>query len=745
MTESVRESLGVGQQDFYWSVLINMKAIYNFETHFYIKRGSAGCLFLTVICLIASAAFAREIRAKECSSCPVSTSENFPILRDLVGVNQVMSAQISPDGNSLFYEIRKTDFDNNKYITELWLAGLTGDSQPLKLTEGLPTTSSYKSLRPQWSPDGKSIAYFSDRKGGSQIWRVTIGTPVEEQLTALDGWIGTEPTTLMPLSFKWSPDGKSIAFTAMSLSPPVKEAGEDDRGKVADVFWGVNWTSRTPPPVNKLWLLDIATKKAKPLTGDPLNVETLNWSPDGSRIALSARDKDADGSFQGDIYSLDVRTGKVDSLLKQEGFDSEPIWSPDGKWIAFNSQHGKEDLLYRLWVAVIPSAGGSPVYLTEKFQQETGQMLAYGKPFWSADSSRIYFGAYYRMSNHLFRVSANGGEVEKVSSDDDYYNEFSFSSDGRRVAFTRENVNAPTDVFISDTTRFMPKQVTNLNPQWRTLTLPTVEHIQWKSKDGEFDVHGLLVKPPDFKKGIRYPLLVEIQGGPSMVAAKFNHGPFYPILPFALKGYVIFIPNTRGRAGYGDKFLRAIREKGDFHPGPYDDMMAGVEYLVENGIADPNRMGILGFSYGAGLTAFAVTQTDRFKAASASDGMSDMVSAAFQAAGDPAWIKIWRDQFGLTNPWDPDQYREMVRQSAVYHVNKVKTPVLLEAGANSLVDQWRMLYQGLQRHKVTSQLVIYPRTGHGIQEPKLLFDSYRRNMEWFDQWVLGKVADETVK
>src|SRR6266542_521734 len=132
MTESVRESLGVGQQDFYWSVLINMKAIYNFETHFYIKRRSAGCLFLTVICLIASAAFAREIRAKECSSCPVSTSENFPILRDLVGVNQVMSAQISPDGNSLFYEIRTTDFDNTKYITELWLAGLTGESQPLK-------------------------------------------------------------------------------------------------------------------------------------------------------------------------------------------------------------------------------------------------------------------------------------------------------------------------------------------------------------------------------------------------------------------------------------------------------------------------------------------------------------------------------------------------------------------------------------------------------------------------------------
>jgi dipeptidyl aminopeptidase/acylaminoacyl peptidase len=721
-----------------------MKVLYNFEKHSYLTRSYALCLLLILICLLAYPVPARHKGAKECSSCTGSIGENFPTLRDLVNVNQVMSTQIAPNGKSLFYEVRKTDFDNNKYTTELWFVGLSGDSQPLKLTESLSTTSSVKSLRPQWSPDGKSIAYFSDRKGGSQIWRIIIDTRGEEQLTASDGWIGTDPTTLMPLSFKWSPDGKSIAFTAMSLNPPAKEAGEDERGKVADVYWGVNWTSRTPPPVNKLWLLDIATKKAKPLTGDTLNVETLNWSPDSSRIVLSARDKTSDSSFQGDIYSLDVKTGKVDSLLKQEGFDSEPIWSPDGKWIAFNSQHGKEDFLYRLWVAVIPAVGGSPVYLTEKFQQETGQMLAYGKPFWSADNSRIYFAGYYHMSNHLFRVPASGGEVEKVSTGDDYYNDFSFSSDGRRLAFTRETVNAPIDVFISETAKFMPKRVTDLNPQWRSLRLPTVECIQWKSKDGEFDVHGLLVKPPDFKKGTRYPLLVEIQGGPSMVAAKFNHGAFYPILPFALKGYAIFIPNTRGRGGYGDKFLRAIREKGDFHPGPYEDMMAGVEYLSENGIADPDRMGIMGFSYGAGLTAFAVTQTNRFKAASASDGMSDMVSAAFQAAGDPAWIKIWRDQFGLTNPWDPDQYREMVRQSAVYHVNKVKTPVLLEAGANSLVDQWRMLYQGLQRHKVTSQLVIYPRTAHGIQEPKLLFDSYRRNMEWFDQWVLGKVAD-TVK
>lgn len=342
------------------------------------------------------------------------------------------------------------------------------------------------------------------------------------------------------------------------------------------------------------------------------------------------------------------------------------------------------------------------------------------------------------MSNHLFRVSVNGGEVEKISAGTDYYNEFSFSRDGKRIAFTRENVNAPGEVFVSETSSFTPKPITNLNPQWRAIRPPIVEHIRWKSEDGEFDVHGLLVKPPDFKRGTSYPLLVEIQGGPSMVAAKFNHGAIYPIIKFALNGYVILIPNTRGRGGYGDKFLRAIREKGDFHPGPYQDMMAGVDYLVENGIADTDRMGVMGFSYGAGLTAFSVTQTDLFKAASASDGMSDMVSAAFQAAGDPAWVRIWRDQFGFTNPWDPVQYREMVRQSAVYHVQNVKTPTLLEAGANGLVDQWRMLYQGLQRHKVMSQLVIYPRTGHGIQEPKLLYDSYRRNVEWFDRWVLGK-------
>lgn len=153
-------------------------------------------------------------------------------------------------------------------------------------------------------------------------------------------------------------------------------------------------------------------------------------------------------------------------------------------------------------------------------------------------------------------------------------------------------------------------------------------------------------------------------------------------------------------------------------------------------------MGIMGFSYGAGLSAYAVTQTYRFKADSSQDGMSDMVSAALQTAGDPSWIDRWRDQFGLTDPWDPNQLREMVRQSPVYHVNDVKTPVLLEAGIHSFApDQWRMLYQALQRFKVPSQMVVYPRTGHGILEPKLLADSYRRNIEWFDYWVLGKGAN----
>ena len=721
-------------------MVAGLRFIYMFGTRSYLDRGYANRLLAAALFSIVSIGLACPVAAEVATRAQEqeAPTETFPTLRDLVSVNQIMSAQISPDGRSLFYEVRKTDFDNNKYTTELWLVGLSGDSQPVKLTESSPSTSSYNSLRPQWSPDGRSIAYFSDRKGGSQIWRVTITPRSEEQLTALEGWTGADPTPLQAMSFKWSPDGKSIAFNAVSLAPPVKEEGADDRGQVADVYWGVNWMNKTAPPANKLWLLNVATKKARPLTDDSLNVDNLNWSPDGTQIVLSARENTGDSSLQGDIYRLNVLTGKVDALLKQPGFDSDPAWSPDGKWIAFNTQHGKEDLIYRLWVGIVPAAGGAPVYLTEKFQQETGQILAYGKPIWSADSRLVYFGGYYHMSNHLFRVPVGGGDVEKVSSGDDYYNEFSFSSDGKQVAFTRENVNAPGDVFVSETSTFSAKPITNVNPKWRTLRSPSVEQIQWKSKDGEFDIHGLLVKPPDFKKGTRYPLLVEIQGGPSMVASKFNHGAYYPIIPFALKGYVILIPNTRGRGGYGDKFLTAIREKGDFHPGPYLDMMAGVDHLVESGIADTNRMGVMGFSYGAGLTAYSVTQTDRFKAASAEDGLSDMVSAAFQAAGDPAWLKIWRDQLGMTNPWDPVQYSNMVRQSAVYHVQNVKTPVLLEAGANSLADQWRMLYQGLQRFKVTSQLVIYPRTGHGIDEPKLLFDSYRRNTEWFGRWVLGE-------
>lgn len=693
------------------------------------------CLLASLVCLH-SAPFARAASQE-------TRGEPFPSVRDLIAMDQLVDVQLSPDGRSVLYEVRKTDFDKNQYWTELWLKRL-GGGPPVKLTEGTPSASSYKSLRAQWSPDGRWVAYFSDRKGGNQIWLLSPDTGADEQLTALEGWIGADPRSLQTLFFKWSPDAKTIAFAASFAPTPTQGGADEVRGKVVDVYWGTGIWGRGPAsPPTRVWLLDVGTKKARPLSDDSLNVMDVNWAPDGQRLVLSASKENTSDSFiQTDIYSLDVRTGKADNLVRQDGFDSSPVWSPDGKWIAFLSQRGKTDWLYRLWVTVVPAAGGDPVYLTEKFQRETGQTLTGNTPTWSPDSRHLYFPAYYHMANHLFRVAAAGGEVLKVTPGDDYYSHFSFSSDGRKVAFMSENVNTPPEAFVSGLPAFAPTAVTELHARWRTSRLPTVEHVTWKSGEGEFDLHGLLVKPPDFKEGARRPLLVEVQGGPSMVVAKFNHGQSYPILTLAMKGYVIFIPNTRGRGGYGDQFLRAIRDKGDFHPGPYRDLMSGVDYLIGRGIADPDRMGIMGFSYGAGLSAYAVTQTNRFKAGSSQDGMSDMVSAAIQIAGDPSWIDRWRDQFGLTDPWDPNQLREMIRQSPVYHVRDVKTPVLLEAGIYSFApDQWRMLYQGLQRFKVPSQLIVYPRTGHGIQEPKLLADSYRRNIEWFGYWVLGKGAN----
>ena len=391
------------------------------------------------------------------------------------------------------------------------------------------------------------------------------------------------------------------------------------RGTEVDADW---YLERKTPPFGLLCTVNVENREVERLTDDSLNVQSFEWSPDGKRLAVAASEDTRWASYiRTDLFVLDRETSKVRTLIKQEGRDDMPVWSPDGKQIAFRSQKGREDWTYYTWLALVPASGGSPTYLTDKFQNGTG-----GSPrelFWTNDGKEIYFTCFHRMSHQLFRVSADKEDVVKVTPDDSqWYSQFSYSRATKTLAFTVENITQPTDICFSTLSLSGIKKLTDLNPQLREIAHAQVKTISWKSTDDKWDIHGVLVKPPNYRPGKRYPLLLLLYGGPSMVSMEYGLHRQFPVEVLAAEGYLVLAPNTRGRGGYGYAFAHAIGNEKSYGIKPLEDALAGVDELIRREVVDPSRLGIMGHSYGGYLTALAITQTDKFKAASVSEAFA---------------------------------------------------------------------------------------------------------------------------
>ena len=666
-----------------------------------------------------------------------------PSLRDVIGVAQVLDVQLAPDGRRVLYEVRRTHWASNQYVTELWLASADGRSRAIRLVTGSPTTSAFQSLKPQWSPDSRRIAYFSDRDGSNQIWILDPDTRAAAPLTRLTRWQAVDPRTVQPAFFRWRPDSRAIAFAA--YWPIQPDSASDITAMTRGASVGVDWTKENRWPGARtstnasVWLVDVGSKRARRLTDDSLHVADLAWSPDGSRIAFSAGARPEDIPYKCDLYALDLRSRAVTLLVAQPGWDAVPAWSPDGKWIAFESQRGRVDWNYGSHIAVIPPEGGEPRYLAPGFDRQFASwphLLA-----WSADSRGVYFSAYAGLGQHLFRAGLDGGPAERVTGGTRYLDHFSIAPAVSSLAATVEDPVTPADVHLSPLDRFAPKRVTDLNPEWAGFAKPRVHTVSWRSRDGRFNVEGVLIAPPDSAPRAPLPLLVFLEGGPSSIRAGFqlDDPAAYPLLAFAAKGYLVFAPGSRGRPGYGAEYRDAMPHRSDFMPGPFEDVMGGVDHLVRSGLADSSRMGIMGFSYGGALSAYAITRTGRFRAASINEGPANFLRYAVTLAGQHDRVAILHDQAGFGSPWHPDSLRTLLQQSAIYRMDRVRTPTLLEFGLSSVAQPDGIeLFGVLQRFRVPSALIVYPRTGHGIEEPLLLEDSYRRNLEWFDWWVLGR-------
>jgi dipeptidyl aminopeptidase/acylaminoacyl peptidase len=466
--------------------------------------------------------------------------------------------------------------------------------------------------------------------------------------------------------------------------------------------------------------------------GSSFSVNGFSWSPDSGRIAFSAaKDPDLSSSATGDIYVLSVSDKGIKRIVDTKGPDGNPVWSPDGRQIAYQTANGREFFYYaNSYIAVTGADGGSQQVLTDGFDESPGLIE------WARDG--IYFGALQRTSSHLFRLNPATKSVEQLSGPAGYgASQFSFTADFKQVAFLGAGANDYPEVFVSSVKPFRAKRLTPMSNQLKEFRLATRELVQWKSTDGT-QIEGVLIKPPGFDPTKKHPLLVVIHGGPTGVDTPvIRVDRYYPIEMFAAKGALILRPNYRGSAGYGEKF-RSLNVR-NLGVGDYWDVISGVDHLIAQGIVDRERVGAMGWSQGGYISAFITCSSDRFKAVSVGAGISDWMTYYVNTDIHP-----FTRQYLKATPWDdPDIYQ---KTSPISYVKNAKTPTLIQHGELDRrvpIPNAYQLRQALEDRGVPVKMVVYKGFGHGIDKPKQQRAVMEQNYEWFMEWIWGeKTAQE---
>ena len=634
----------------------------------------------------------------------VAQQKRIMTFDDVLALKNVSDAQVSPDGRWIAYVVSKADMKENATDADLWLVSTEGGAA-VRLT-----TSKKNDTQPRWSPDGKQIAFVSTREEKSQIFLISPFGGEAERLT--ESKTGVQ-------SFQWSPDGKRIAFVAQQEMTPDEEKRQKDKDDAQVIDKNFKFS--------RIWTIDVQTKKASELVKSDYVATDPQWSPDGRWIAYTTTPtpKADDGSLT-DIWLVETATGRQRKLVENDGPDNAPRWSPDGRSIAYLTRDFKGGQLGQSRLTVIASEGGTPRAVANNLEYQPGPAT------WSRDGRTIYFNAPVRTTTQLFAVPAAGGEAKQITKARGVLGQATFSSDRSVVAFTRSDVQNPADVYVGK----LPDvhdgvKLTNHNPQVSELSLGTSEVIRWKSKDG-MEVEGVVIYPVGYQQGKRYPMIALIHGGPSGVWTESfpgGWGNFGHV--WAGKGWVAFYPNVRGSSAYGEKFL--LSNVRDWGGGDYQDIQTGIDHLIAKGVADPDRLAQSGWSYGGYMTAWTLTQTNRFKSVMVGAGLTNMFS--MYSTNDLQ--RVIEGYFG-NEPWnDLAIYNS---RSAMTFIKQAKTPTLILHGAEDKrvpVGQAQELYMGLRKNGVPVELVFFPREPHGLQEPRHQLDKMRREYAWHSKYVLG--------
>jgi len=644
-----------------------------------------------------------------------------PTMDELHSIKNAGGPVISPDGKYVAYSVRETDWENDRYVSQIWIVR-TENGETYQLTRGKNSAGNY-----QWSPCGKWLSFITEREEpakGSEPEKDKKGKTATRQI-----WlISPKGGEAFPLTsheqnvshYEWSGDGEFIAFSA---SQPETEEMKERKETYGDFH-----VVEEDYSMNELWTINVKTKKTNKIYSEPdKSVSNFSWSPDGKKIALSlVTDPTPKGFGTSDIYILNLIDDSLRKLVAYKGPDSSPVWSPDGYYIAFQSSLGEKYYYYsNTEICIIPVEGGDVTKLTGDFDEN-----AYTVD-WTDNG--IYFSALQKTASHLFLLNPQTAKIKRITEPDNFLgNSFSFTKDLELMAFTNADAEHITEVFYSSMTNFQPVKLTDMNKQLENYKLGSMELVSWNSEDGT-EIEGVLYKPADFDRSKKYPLLVIIHGGPTGIDRPVRSTrTYYPIEQWLARGAVILRPNYRGSAGYGAKF-RALNVR-NLGVGDMWDVISGVDYLISQGFVDESRMGAMGWSQGGYISAFLTTNTDKFKALSVGAGISDWMTYYVNTDITPFTI-----QYLKANPWDdPEIY---AKTSPITNIKNARTPTLIQHGEFDRrvpIPNGFELYRGLKDQGVPVKMIVYKGYGHGITKPKSVRAVLQHNWEWFNKWIWGE-------
>lgn len=622
------------------------------------------------------------------------------------------SPRISPDGRRIVYTLNEAVMaaDKSEFVTQLWMANVDG-TENRQLTFG-----DRSSTNPKWSPDGSMIAFLSNRSNNrNQIFVLRLAGGEAEQIT--DGRSGVA-------SFEWSPDGRWFAYVMADPKTEDEEKNEKARNDFRWVEENVKFARLYLTPLAKG---DDGKREVRKLTSIDRHVTNFDWSPDGKSIAFShVSGPLADHWTTSDIGIVDVGTLAVTPLAATAAAEENPHYSPDGRWIAARVSELPVRWARSDRVLIYPAAGGQPRVMPRSHDAQPNFVA------WHPDSRGMIFTEAKGTGSALYSIDVIAAKITEVDYIDGVVTA-PYSGPGGTYTFVLQRSDAPPEVFYGKAggrgTDGLIK-VSDANAEHAKIPVGRTEVIKWKSRDGK-EIEGLLHYPIGYKPGTRVPLILNIHGGPAGVFQQSYVGGrgTYPLATFMQNGYAILRPNPRGSSGYGTEFRRAnIR---DWAGGDYDDLMTGVDHVIEMGVADPERLGVMGWSYGGYMTSMIITKTNRFKAASAGAPVTNMTS--FNGTADiPSFLP---DYFEAEFWDDPELYR---KHSAVFNVKNARTPTLIQHGENDLrvpIGQGYELFNALRRQGVPTRMIVFPRQPHGIQEPRLQIATMQSNLDWFDKYL----------